>query len=434
MSALLRGGALLALALVASACERAPATLLLEVRTDLLPAVEFDRVRTEVLDGSMAGRMLEEDAEAGGDYATGLRVAEVAGIEESAVTVRVSLMLGDRSMLSRPLRVELLEPTFAATVLLASACANVTCEEGQACLAGRCVDSGCSETAPELCVPECEAAADCDGASACTTVECTASGTCFAAPDHASCGVDGYCDGGVGCVGLTHDFGAGLEANLVETAGPSTPATQANEGGWSFLYVNRREFGALGPLTGVPADVSQWIPMELARFDGSDAGWLAENLSVGPPGRLGYVILNDWDDGDVASGGDTLEISPENSVIPVVLWRAPIACEAELGIDVRVREDVPPDVEVHIVAVRDDTVADLDFAYLSGAIDMDETEPFDANGVVTTLATRAEPYRFDATTSLAAGDGLGVLVRMGDDDALDIAYLRGAIRIRPSSP
>jgi hypothetical protein len=96
------------------------------------------------------------------------------------------------------------------TVLLTRDCAGVSCPlEGDdatqaACLAGRCVEEGCTEETPELCVdPECASASDCGAppVGACAASECTPSGACVELLDHAMCEDPGeVCSAAAGCV------------------------------------------------------------------------------------------------------------------------------------------------------------------------------------------------------------------------------------------
>lgn len=192
---------------VLAGCE-ASSTLVVQVRTDLVPVAQLAAIETilELPDGPEVIRL---DATREGGWAAGVRVAERAGLEPGTLALEVSALDPDGArIVGRPVRVELRPGVVVATVLLTRDCGGVVCPGAEdavdrtACLAGRCVRAGCvEEDAAECGAPGCALAADCPApAAACATAECTPTGACFAAPDHGACGADQACSIVDGCV------------------------------------------------------------------------------------------------------------------------------------------------------------------------------------------------------------------------------------------
>lgn len=193
-------------ALVLVGCVDETSRLVVDVRTELVAGVEFDAVRTEVLAGPASGRFAEHTV-ADGDYAAGVRVAELDELARGPVTVRVSLLRDGATVVQRPVRVELSGPMHGATVILVRDCVGVTCPlaggdpVAAACVGGTCQDERCTEETPEFCEPECTDASECGGGASCARAECAASGTCFLRADDALCLPDQTCDVVEGCLG-----------------------------------------------------------------------------------------------------------------------------------------------------------------------------------------------------------------------------------------
>ncbi|MCA9608287.1 MAG: hypothetical protein KC619_21910 [Myxococcales bacterium] len=199
--------AFLVLVAALGGCDPSTSSLAVDVRAELAPAVEFDAIRTEVLTGESSGRFVEHRLDPVGDYARGVRVAELEGLARGPLTVRVTLLRGGAEVMQRPVRVELSASSHAVTVLFARECLGVECPipggdpVAAACVGGSCQDVGCTEETPELCTAECTSAADCGSGSACAVPECTASGTCFLRPDPSLCLPGETCDVVEGCIG-----------------------------------------------------------------------------------------------------------------------------------------------------------------------------------------------------------------------------------------
>ena len=157
--------------------------LVVELRTDFLPAVDF--VGTEVrLDGlAEPESLLAYDK----DVREPFRIARFAGLERGARTVDVRLISAEGQVVfRRPVRVELRANT-GVTITAHRRCLNIECDDGQACLGGACVDATCVEERPEACdALEC---VDC-GEACETSDDCSNVGSCRGECLSGRCGVD----------------------------------------------------------------------------------------------------------------------------------------------------------------------------------------------------------------------------------------------------
>lgn len=205
----------LALALLV-ACDPGNGTLVVQVRSDLTPGDELFAVETRY-----AGGFVRVDHDAARDWGAGVRVAELT-LPRGPYSFDVVAVGPDGEVLaSRPVRADVGALT-VVTVLLTRDCAGVVCPDGgdpaaTACLAGRCVDAGCSADTPEACGPAtCNAPSDCATPSTCAAAECV-SGACFASPDHAACGDAMICDVARGCLpAAIRDRPFGMPARIDE--------------------------------------------------------------------------------------------------------------------------------------------------------------------------------------------------------------------------
>lgn len=234
--------------LLLSACGPSTHRLVVEVRSDLGPGVEFTRVRTE-----LAARREDRAAARGEDYVTGVRVAELDGLEPGSHTVVVSLLDGADVVVDRELRVEVREDT-AVVVVLTRSCQTIECPSAggepslSTCVAGTCVDPRCVEEG-SFCPPrECTGNDECGAAAACARSTCE-DGVCFSVGDDAMCGAGEHCDPDEGCRlpgGGSPDGGladAGAPDGGAPDAGPVcgserllATATDTSDGSFSGVY------------------------------------------------------------------------------------------------------------------------------------------------------------------------------------------------------
>lgn len=183
----------------------ASTTLVVQVRSDLVPGRDFARVEVRVEGPGGDPRIASVDARAQ-PWGAGVRVAEV-GVAPGDYHLEVAALdASGATVVARPVSVDVTGGVRVVTVLLSVACRDVVCPttgvdaSRVACHGGRCVDEACAEESAGSCAdPECASPADCvEPAGACASVECTASGTCFDVLDHASCASGEVC-GLAGC-------------------------------------------------------------------------------------------------------------------------------------------------------------------------------------------------------------------------------------------
>jgi len=214
------------LALFLLGCASNDTSLIVDLRTDLVPGYQFTGITTVVryADGS-AAQLAEERSFAmpGEDYLAGVRIAELDDIPTGMLAIEVTLYdnlntpVIDRTVLVR------LDSATAVTVLITDSCRDVTCPGAgddpslSACVGGRCVDPRCSPESPEFCGEGgCGTDADCVTNAACAVPMCL-SNECFAVADDSRCDPSELCDLREGCV-LRPDVDAGPSCPTTETA------------------------------------------------------------------------------------------------------------------------------------------------------------------------------------------------------------------------
>ena len=112
---------LLALHVLVPAAAGAASTLIVQVRTDMRPGVDFTQIRTRLLT-THGGNLIQErtrSARAGEDWARGIRVAEIGPLGEGPYRALVSALdRNGRVVVERPARLELTGGVRVLTVLL----------------------------------------------------------------------------------------------------------------------------------------------------------------------------------------------------------------------------------------------------------------------------------------------------------------------------
>jgi hypothetical protein len=211
------------LATCLSACSNT-SELAVDLRTDLVPGLEFDAVRTE-LDGVLAPLhpARPEDASA-----RSWRVAEFADVTMGTHDVRVQVLYAGVPVLTRRVVVRL-DGSLVVTVVLTRDCRGVVCpgDGGPTeteCLSGECGDPMCSPETPERCpAPECDEDADCAASVDCVTARCE-EGTCLQRAEPDACPPEEICAPDAGCVPRPPGtcFGAGA---------PCRPRSESCESG-----------------------------------------------------------------------------------------------------------------------------------------------------------------------------------------------------------
>lgn len=186
------------------ACSEEPPLLFVDLKTDLVPGVEFDSVEVRVVETDGRARLVETPVDRGGGWVAGRRVGEVTGLSPGTLSLLVELRRGPLTVAERPVIV-VFEKNTAVTVPIARTCLNIVCPEAggeaslTACHGGRCVDPRCTDESAGSCgVPACTAASQCPApAGACAAARCE-SRICFSEAAGACAGGE-FCDPDLGC-------------------------------------------------------------------------------------------------------------------------------------------------------------------------------------------------------------------------------------------
>ncbi len=192
-------------ALSLGACEGDGATLVIDVKTDLVPGVELIAIRTE-LDAPRT--RVDQVVFRGDDAASGIRAAELAGLADGDHVVDVSLLdAAMRVVLRRRVRVVVRGPT-GVTLLFTRTCRDVVCPRtGEdttltECVGGACADPSCSVEVRATCPPaECTSDDACTFAASCARGACV-DGFCLATSSAGACASNEYCHPDLGCLAL----------------------------------------------------------------------------------------------------------------------------------------------------------------------------------------------------------------------------------------
>lgn len=229
--------ALLASAILLTACDPPSPIMLVDLRTDLQPGVEFTEIVVELSQVPLPPIGIDQTSVVARGtvamtdefLATPGRVAELADHPAGSYELRVSLLArapgaSEPSVfIARRVLVELRE-NLIVTVLITRSCVDVVCpRDGDEpslteCLGGECVDPSCSPETPELCPPPaCESDADCpDRVLACEVPQCI-EGACYGTP---TCAEDEYCHASGSCQPIVCMMDAGLDGGMVECGEP----------------------------------------------------------------------------------------------------------------------------------------------------------------------------------------------------------------------
>ncbi len=198
-------------------------TLVVDLRTDLTPGVEFVGVETR-LDDSPAESVTAFE---GDSFVTGRRIAELDGLDRGTHAVVVSLLDTTARVVGERRAVVELSQSTGVTIVIARACTDVTCPgAGDApnqteCLGTICVAPECTPETPESCSPpECAGDGDCPGGAACAVASCV-EGACFLSSDDARCASGQRCDVALGCIDVAPPTDAGPSDTGPTDSGPA---------------------------------------------------------------------------------------------------------------------------------------------------------------------------------------------------------------------
>lgn len=191
------------LALVAGCPDGGEADLIVQLRTDFAPGIEFARVETALEGEARRVDVARRDPFAAAGRAVG-RFDDLSVGRDALVDVRLVDASGE-TVASRPASVRPRAGLNAVTVTISRSCEGVTCPgaaapAATACLGGVCVDPAClTGREPSCPPPACDAPTGCSVDSACARALC-ADGVCLQEPNDSACRAGEACVPSEGCV------------------------------------------------------------------------------------------------------------------------------------------------------------------------------------------------------------------------------------------
>ncbi len=203
------------LALVMAACSGDGAIVVLDLRTDIVPNVEFAAVETILTEPRDVQQVA---ALVGQDFVRGERIAELRNVPLGERVIDVSLLARDGSVVAeRQVRIDV-EGDLGLTVLITRDCVGMTCGGGNACVAGTCAPDTCVETGSACPAAECTSASDCPApAASCAEARCVG-GACLYATVSGACPDAEACVPDEGCTGIVL-ADAGVDSGVMVDAG-----------------------------------------------------------------------------------------------------------------------------------------------------------------------------------------------------------------------
>jgi hypothetical protein len=209
-----------ALVVLLAGCGDDEVSLVVDVRTDFAPAVEFHAIALRVVGrgGAVhdAAPIAIEPVFREDDYLGGQRVTEVDLAPGSYEVLASLLDQRERSVAERFIVLEL-RSALGVTAEISRRCLGVDCEsEDLACRGGLCTDPRCTPETPEFCTSECTEGADCPALAPCSLARCQ-DGLCLYGGRDELCGPDERCAVEVGCVRRPEavDAGPSCDAGFV---------------------------------------------------------------------------------------------------------------------------------------------------------------------------------------------------------------------------
>jgi hypothetical protein len=192
-------GIALGLAVGIAGCDGNGADLVVELRTDMTPGVDFTAIQTDVLG---TARSISVPAFVGDAYASDfVVVADFEDVPMGQTRLRVSLLTDDGStVVDRTVSV-LVEGSTGVQVLITRRCQDVMCPDDETCVRGECVPQECVTGTEDVCPDaECMADGDCPASAvSCATPRCL-SGSCVDEANDDMCAGGEFCSLTSGCM------------------------------------------------------------------------------------------------------------------------------------------------------------------------------------------------------------------------------------------
>ena len=277
-------------------CSDDQITVELMVRTDLVPAHEFDAVTVfQANEGD--GGALEEIASvsassASEDWFSGRTITEI-DTAPAILSLVVQATLAGEIVVTRPIEIRA-EADSTQTIVLTRSCMGAVCPtaadspNATSCLSAECVVPRCHDGSESECalfnnLPSCEDELDCPASAPCAEARCE-SGVCIYEAFADRCTEDTYCDAFSGCLNVDptmRDAGVmdgGPADGGVPGLSNETPTGTLVEGSADELVIRLRPLGAPIADTTITARVTDASELE---FVGDSVATLAaESTSV----------------------------------------------------------------------------------------------------------------------------------------------------------
>ena len=210
-----------------------PNELVVELRTDFLPGMEFASVHTELVPHAGEAPVVSGPSYAdvpvvtSDDLILGRRVAELSGLRSATYRVSVELRdLDGRKVASRQIVVRV-QGAVGVTAVITRDCVDVECPGSgddpaeTECAGARCVRPECTPEHPEACAePACTESRPCPSSTTGCAETLCGDGVCLAVAHDDECAADQFCHPELGCT-ARDAVDAGPPGDAGPDAGPS---------------------------------------------------------------------------------------------------------------------------------------------------------------------------------------------------------------------
>ena len=222
-------------------------TLIVMLKTDLVPGAEFDAIRVRVTDPDEMP--IDRVVDLRADYLSGSPIAELPGRIEQAIDIELSILRDGLPVYVQPSDITLVGGQQSVKIIVQRGCVtDPECPraggdpDATACLDGLCVEPSCATIDADRCGTPCVVDSACAATgSGCVVGRCD-EGFCFDVVDDRACGVGERCDADRGCV-LVESADAGV-VGAPDAGSDGGPEMAVVTRGWSTGF----EDGAFRPI------------------------------------------------------------------------------------------------------------------------------------------------------------------------------------------
>lgn len=302
--------ALLLFLLLSVACADDGSTVIVNLRTDYVPNVEFEQVRIFLAAAGVEGEDVLMHGARDTDYVLGQRIASFENVTPGEYRVRAELLAQNGRVVGQRSLAFTLSQSTSATVVITRNCTGVVCPGGTdpsatECSGGRCVQPECSPETPLACGEAgCVESANCTGSAACAEGLCTTEGSCIFMPVDGACGDADYCDSALGCLPLPlrNDAGQQSDAWTNDGGGDAGVLDAGLDAGLDATMDAGNDAG-LPPSCDAPCDTGNTC--ELGVFDCATGVPVCMAVGAGNVGEVCREAAGDCDVAETCDGAAT---------------------------------------------------------------------------------------------------------------------------------